>query len=289
MGAASSTAIAATAANASVDALRDALSALSDAERQKLSGALAAVEASGALAAVEAADASALPTPRAQGNINEEESKDTAVAIANEVARVRAMDPAEHERLGAQYVEPEAIFAALEKPGEPTVLLRGSWLMEQMEASWDDETAGWRDRTGFTLLKRGEFPPEAYIGAAELRRIYAAADFGKYARQLPFIAISHFWRTPQHPDPDGETLELIVDALRSCWENDFEIFNLTDVGIFFDYCSLFQEPRTEEQLPIFKESLSSINLWYAHQLTTVWMVTAGRDRTKGLGYHEKGW
>ena len=101
-------------------------------------------------------------------------------------------------------------------------------------------------QTPRTLLKRGEFPPEAYIGAAELRRIYAAARFGtdkRHAKPLPFIAISHFWRTAQHPDPDGETLGLIAEALRARWE-EFTRRSVTDLGIFFDYCSLPRKRRT---------------------------------------------
>ena len=29
--------------------------------------------------------------------------------------------------------------------------------------------------------------------------------------------------------------------------------------------------------------------WYAHKGTTVWLVTAGTDRVKGLSYWDKGW
>ena len=29
--------------------------------------------------------------------------------------------------------------------------------------------------------------------------------------------------------------------------------------------------------------------WYAHKGTTVWLITAGKDRVKGLGYWDKGW
>jgi hypothetical protein len=200
----------------------------------------------------------------------------TAKAMADEVKRVAGLGAAEQQQLGTPFVEAEAIFEALEKPGQPTMLLRASWLMSC---------------TPSKLLKRGDHPPEAYIGAAELRRIYADATFGSReqdARPLPFIALSHFWRTQQHPDPDGVTLEIVVAALKARWP-EFTKLNVHDLGIFVDYCSLFQHPRTKEQEPIFKASLGGINLWYAHRLTTVWLVTEGRDLTKGLGYHEKGW
>ena len=74
-----------------------------------------------------------------------------------------------------------------------------------------------------------------------------------------------------------------------------------------------QAPRTNEQQPIFELMLRSrpstrcasrVRLarlfaaricpasavqWYAHKGTTVWLVTAGKDRVKGLGYWDKGW
>lgn len=53
------------------------------------------------------------------------------------------------------------------------------------------------------------------------------------------------------------------------------------------WTSLYQEPRTKEQLVIFKESLAAINLWYAHRLTTVYIVSGGE--VDGLTYADKGW
>ena len=79
----------------------------------------------------------------------------------------------------------------------------------------------------------------------------------------------------------------------------------------------WQAPRTEEQQPIFDAALKAINQvgphhviavlhyvhahevlwtpralavqWYAHKGTTVWLVTAGKDRVNGLSYWDKGW
>ena len=143
---------------------------------------------------------------------------------------------------------------------------------------------------------------------------------------LPVIALSHFWRTKEHPDPDGETLELIVSSLEQRW-NEYASKGVTDLGLIVDYCALHQAPRTPEQDVAFKAGLKGINQvkgphgpwrrvalsrrlallshtsrvlprflcaalgaqWYAHQGTTVWLVTAGVDRVKGLGYRDKGW
>lgn len=96
------------------------------------------------------------------------------------------------------------------------------------------------------------------------------------------------WRTKAHPDPDGETFELLVNALDTRWEQ-FAAYGVSDLGLFFDFASLYQEPRTAEQGDIFGGALKSINLWYAHKLTTVWLITAGVDAHMGYSYWDKGW
>ena len=47
------------------------------------------------------------------------------------------------------------------------------------------------------------------------------------------------------------------------------------------FSSLYQAPRTAEQSAVFKKALKGINLWYAHQLTTVWMVTEDLEAMAG--------
>ena len=171
------------------------------------------------------------------------------------------------------YTDPEALFDALEAGGgDATFMLSGKWVKTQR---------------GGRLPKRGDpLPPGATISVAELRAI-AKASKCKYGA-LPVIALSHFWRTKQHPDPDGETLELVITALEEHWDK-FERCGVTDVGLLIDWCALWQAPRTAEQEAVFKVGLKGINLWYAHQGTTVWLVTAGADRVKGLTYWDKGW
>lgn len=205
---------------------------------------------------------------------------ETRRAIEAEVRRVRALPPAETASVGKEFTEAEAIFSTLEEAeGEATVLVRASWL---------------RAQRGHRLPKRGsQLPPEALIGASELRAIFHAASGrdGRKQQALPFIAVSHFWRTKEHPDPDGETLAVLITALDERWD-DFARCGVSDLGIFIDYCSLFQHPRTDEQAAVFAKSLKGINLWYAHQHTTVWLVTAGcTDGAHGtrLSYFDKGW
>jgi hypothetical protein len=103
------------------------------------------------------------------------------------------------------------------------------------------------------------------------------------------ITLSHFWRTKEHPDPDGETAGLVIDALNQRWKQ-FEKKGVTDVGVIIDWCALWQAPReTPEKQLAFSAGLKGINQWYAHIGTTVWLITAGADRVNGLEYKDKGW
>ena len=116
---------------------------------------------------------------------------------------MKQLPPDEFERLGSKYTDAEELFTALDElGGTATLMLRASWLKQQK---------------GGRLPKRGsELPPEATITVAELREIQRKSR-AKFAK--PVIAVSHFWRTKENPDPDGETLEwaLLVTFDRRAW------------------------------------------------------------------------
>ena len=212
-------------------------------------------------------------------------------AIVLEVQRLSTLSDSEREALGARYLQPESIWCALEHSeteweGEcATKLLRASWVLNNVTSA------------SGRFPRRGE-NPDAYISVSELRSLYADAHDGrdpssgiegaKSEKPLPIISISHFWRERGNPDPDGETFALVATALARYWRK-MTSRGLRDFGIFYDFSSLFQEPRDPTQTQMFRFALRSINLWYAHKLTTVWLVTEGVDRVKGLSYWEKGW
>ena len=200
-----------------------------------------------------------------------------ANAIAAELARVKALPEQDRELVGNLYTDPEGLWDALEAGGgDATCILRASWFKTQR---------------GARLPKRGDkLPPGATITVAELRAISLEMQQAWYRQEkaLPVIALSHYWRTKEHPDPDGETMELVISALEQRW-HEFEEWGVTDLGILVDWCALWQEPRTQAQSISFAIGLKGINLWYAHQGTTVWLVTEGADRVKGLTYWDKGW
>ena len=164
----------------------------------------------------------------------------TAVAVRVEVERVMALPEEELALVGKAYTDPELLWAAL----EPLLILRASWVKCQCNGR---------------LPKRGDpLPPEATITVRELRDIHEASKC-KYGA-LPVIALSHFWRTKENPDPDGETLELVIDALEKRWK-DFQSKNVTDLALLVDWCALYQAPRTPEQAVFFGAGLKGINQW----------------------------
>ena len=202
------------------------------------------------------------------------EVNDTDAALQGELARVKALPEEERAAVGKKYTDPEELWLALGAGGgDATHILRASWVKKQR---------------GGRLPKRGDLlPPEATITVAELRQIAMASSCSYGA--LPVIALSHFWRTKEHPDPDGETLRLVISALEQHW-SEFEGRGVTDLGIIIDWCALWQAPReTPEKVEAFKAGLKGINQWYAHAGTTVWLVTAGSDCVNGLTYWDKGW
>jgi len=173
-------------------------------------------------------------------------------------------------------------------------LLRSSWLIQLAD-------------NGGVLSRRQELLEDAFVGVAELRAIHEActAKVGKNQldNRLPIVCVSHFWRTREHPDPEGVTLRIVAAKLkwlmsaahcivvdstagfgpaRTCAE-----CGITEFGVFFDYASLFQEPRAPDEAASFKRSLKYINVWYAHALTTCLMVIG--EAAGCVPYFERGW
>tara|TARA_B110000046_G_scaffold100284_1_gene107743 strand:- start:15 stop:290 length:276 start_codon:yes stop_codon:yes gene_type:complete len=71
------------------------------------------------------------------------------------------------------------------------------------------------------------------------------------------------------------------------------------VGIMWDFPSLFQPPRTDEQTALFHEALDNLSFFYSHQSTMVFRLTklpAGYPRSYSLPkganaaeYPNRGW
>ena len=90
---------------------------------------------------------------------------------------------------------------------------------------------------------------------------------------LPIFSASHCWETRDAPDPEARTLTTIAKTLAGEWYDDgdpksglplYARWGFEDVGIFFDYSSLFQNkpiPRTPTQDAAFQRALAGMSMW----------------------------
>ena len=160
------------------------------------------------------------------------------------------------------------------------------------------------------IERRQDLPPDAFFDVNELRRLIAALgnDWG-----LLFVAISYRWLTAEHPDPEGFHLAILarVAALYLKPNNAqgrhlsplVEAFERASVGtppdfaVLWDFGSLHQKPRTDEQYELFKRGLGTLPMWYGHSQTVCWMQTSlpegFAERMAGLElaetYESSGW
>ena len=76
-------------------------------------------------------------------------------------------------------------------------------------------------------------------------------------RRVGFL--THAWRTYDHPDPDGCTLAALCRALQHPLCKHIQ-------GVFWDFASLYQKPRTSAQNDAFKLALNVMASGYASPL-----------------------
>ncbi|CAE7762266.1 ANKRD44 [Symbiodinium sp. CCMP2592] len=77
-----------------------------------------------------------------------------------------------------------------------------------------------------------------------------------------FVSVSHVWESMQHPDPWRFQLQSVVDKHRS---------RLVDsvVWVFFDFLSLYQYDRDQDQDRVFRQALKGMHLLYSHEAVEV--------------------
>jgi len=133
----------------------------------------------------------------------------------------------------------EAIRALVE---DGTIrLLRCSWLLST-------------DASGAILCRQQDLPPEAFFSCNE-----AAELLGRGDRSV--LALSYRWLTAVHPDPFGSTLA----AVRRYLASDPR---LASCGLFWDFGSLSQKPRTSGENAAFKRGLKVMTNVYASLAST---------------------
>ena len=191
----------------------------------------------------------------------------------------------------------------------PVKLLSSKWIKERAAklkaATTDDE------RRKLRLPRRQDLErdePEAFMSVERLKEL--PRKHGGVER-LQAAASSYCWLTPAHPDPLGEQLVSLAEAIEKAETEGFETFP-SEAAIFVDFGSLCQkdpemwvpccggptykppEARTAEEAAAadayeasrngeereaFGVALSSMQIWYVHP-----MLTAFLTRTLPEGY-----
>ena len=87
--------------------------------------------------------------------------------------------------------------------------------------------------------------------------------------------LSYGWRTAEHPDPDGKILAAVLRLLASDLGARLE-------GIFWDFCSVPQAPRSEIHSECFKDALTVMTNGYASPVGV--MVLRHKSIRASLGF-----
>lgn len=164
------------------------------------------------------------------------------------------------------YREVDSIRGAL--AGGDTTLLRGSWL-QQLHAG------------GGTLPRWQDIPKEGVWDAEELLR-----DVADPQRPTPrIVAISYSWLSREHPDPNGFHFDIFVPMLKH-YVRHHQI-GLESLALFIDWCSLPQRPWSDAEQKAHRRALRNIDLWYAHTLTDVWILSSVPEGA--VPFEDRGW
>jgi len=136
-------------------------------------------------------------------------------------------DDAEFQALQLNFMDMQYddLFESLEaREADLTLLLlRASWLRVHHQEA---------EREALLPARGVAVPEEARVSPAELRARFDAAPGCKGYRKvdLPFITVAQFWRAHEHPDPEENVLQGVIQYLQAHWEE----FTERDVGIWLD-------------------------------------------------------
>ena len=123
---------------------------------------------------------------------------------------------------------------------------------------------------------------------------------------MPVLSVSHCWETPHHPDPQGRTLRIVAAELADgAWEAFdergmpagaptsglplYRCWGFEDVGVFWDWCSLHQAPRTEVETACFRRAFSQQDVYFAHTLVTSFILQCQPEAHLQVARDRRGW
>ena len=116
-------------------------------------------------------------------------------------------------------------------------------------------------KSGVALQKLQHLPEAAFWDVAAFQRLTESKECW-----ASIFALSYRWLTGEHPDPDNFHLSKVVAFLKvhKAWAEE-----VGDCAVFWDFGSLFQPERTQDQKVLFCEALRASNVWYGSVHTSV--------------------
>ena len=154
-------------------------------------------------------------------------------------------------------------------------MLDARWLvnhsMKRTTRRTTDESRNHKDNDGSTKKDDGPNPilphrqaleanhPEAFVDVEQVKLAAHALN------GLKIVCLPCMWSHPNHPDPCGDTLQLVAHWCRAILKTRNRIC------IFWDCASLHQKPRTtDREESLFQQSLHGMAKFYAHPQTMCW-------------------
>jgi len=153
-------------------------------------------------------------------------------------------------------------------------LVKGSWLVSQTRSAQLPHRQALESSC-----------PGAYWASEELIPNMERSEFADFVDSMgtivKLVAISYSWWCDEHPDPDGHQVNHLLGVLFTFMES-----YKCDTGVFLDWCSLYQSPRSPTEEAVYERSLDDMHLWYTHPRIKVWLMPglslgARQYRTRG--------
>lgn len=141
------------------------------------------------------------------------------------------------------------------------------------------------------LPQWNQIPQAAKIGSHNVWRLRC----WDHPLVLPVLCWTYGWLSPEHPDPRGEQLRMVLPILEVMLAYAKKEFGEhATIGVLQDYASYPQAPRSPEEDTRFSRGLKTeLNYWYTHPFTICLMVTLSMsespEHTNRRPYDQRGW
>merc|ERR1712043_132814 len=130
---------------------------------------------------------------------------------------------------------------------------------------------------GVKFPRRQDLPQTAFADENEL-------DFWAWGTNN-IVTFSYSWLHPDHPDPGCFHVERMSKVLATLRQETWR-----DLCVFWDWGSLPQKPRTNEETAIFGKALNLMQVWYGgYYPYVVELMDVPREAYNGTPYKDRGW